>query len=109
MAQILNDECRAFAGRLCASVPGWMPRKRMAEDDIAVLLQEAISELQASRKTLLKQNQQLVNQNAELTQKVNQVVETHSHGDGRRKSKPKVEVSRYVGKSVWSKKYYALI
>ena len=73
----------------------------MADDDIAVLLQEGISELQASRKqteTLLKQNQQLVNQNAELMQKVNQVVETHSYGGGRRKSKPKVEVSIMLAK-----------
>ena len=45
----------------------------MAEDDMAVLLQTAISEMQELRRqaeALLKQNQQLVDQNNQLTDTV---------------------------------------
>ena len=67
----------------------------MAEDEMAVLLQDAISELQASRKqteALVRQNQQLVEQNTDLTHRVKELVEGHSRGR-RKQSGPKVQVS----------------
>ena len=72
----------------------------MADDEMAVLLQEAIVELQPSRKqteVLVKQNQ---HQNSELTK---EVVESHSRGGSQRCSKPKVEVS--VHTEVWFGSY----
>ena len=73
----------------------------MADDKMAVLLQSAIAELQASRKQteeLVKQNRQLVSQNSELTKHVKEVVECNSSGM-RKQSKRKVEVS--VRTKVW--------
>lgn len=66
----------------------------MADDDMAVLLQEAIAELQASRKqteVLVKQNNQLMNQNSSLTEKVKEMLD--SRIPSRRQPKPRVEVS----------------
>lgn len=45
----------------------------MADDEVAVLLQDAIAELKASRvqtASLVQQNKQLMNQNSDLTEKV---------------------------------------
>ena len=67
----------------------------MAEDEMAVLLQDAISELQASRKqteALVRQNQQLVEQNTDLTHRVKELVEGHSRGP-QKQSGRKVQVS----------------
>ena len=63
----------------------------MADDDVAVLLQTAISEMQESRRqaeTLMRQNQQLVDQNNKLTDKVKELVATKQ-----RKQISKVQVS----------------
>ena len=65
----------------------------MAEDDMAVLLQTAISEMQESRRqaeALMKQNKQLMDQNNQLTDKVNELVATKQR---QRKQAPKVQVS----------------
>lgn len=67
----------------------------MADDEMAVLLQEAISELQETRKTtatLIAQNQELVAQNADLPATVKGIVEVQSHA-GRQTRKRKVVVA----------------
>lgn len=65
----------------------------MADDEMAVLLQQAIAELQATRKqteALMAQNKELVEQNSDLTGRVKDMME----GQERRKqNKRKVEVS----------------
>lgn len=66
----------------------------MADDheEMAVLLQEAVSEMKESRKqtkALLEQNEQLVRQNSVLAEKVMEVVE----GCSRRTTKATVKVS----------------
>ena len=61
---------------------------------MAVLLQAAISEMQASRRqaeTLMRQNQQLVDQNSQLTDKMKELVENTQ--TTRRKQVSKVQVS----------------
>ena len=63
----------------------------MADDDVAVLLQTAISEMRESRRqveTLMRQNQQLVDQHNKLTNKVKELVATKQ-----RKQISKVQVS----------------
>ena len=63
----------------------------MADDDMAVLLQTAISEMQESRRqaeALMRQNQQLVDQNNQLTDKVKELVAAKQ-----RKQVSKVQVS----------------
>ena len=70
----------------------------MSDDDLAVLLQQAITELQESRKqteTLVAQNLKLVDQNTDLTKKVTEIVDSAS-GKGRKKSLPKIVVSVYT-------------
>ena len=62
---------------------------------MAVLLQEAIAEIQATRKqteALVAQNKQLVEQNSDLTDRVKDMVDGQSRV-GRKQSKPKVQVS----------------
>ena len=69
----------------------------MDEDDMAVLLQTAISEMQESRKqaeALMRQNQQLVDQNNQLTDKVMELVATKQHY---RKQASKVPSVHYKG------------
>ena len=64
------------------------------QDNMAVLLQEAISEIQESRKqtsALLKQNQQLAEQNTKLAQTVKEAVENNT-----KRSKSKTHISTYV-------------
>ena len=63
----------------------------MAEDDIAILLQTAISEMQESRRqaeVLMRHNQQLVDQNNQLADKMKELVATKQ-----RKQLSKVQVS----------------
>ena len=70
----------------------------MAEDDMAVLLQTAISEMQESRKqaeALMRQNQQLGDQNNQLTDKVMELVATKQCC---RKQASKVQVSVQTNK-----------
>ena len=55
---------------------------------MAVLLQEAIAEIQATR----KQTEALVAQNSDLTDRVKDMVDGQSRV-GRKQSKPKVQVS----------------
>ena len=67
----------------------------MAEGDVAVLLQTAISEMQESRRqaeTLMRQNQQLVDQNDQLTDKVKELVATKQR---KQATKIQVSVQRY--------------
>ena len=64
------------------------------DDDMAVLLQEAIAELQSSRKqteTLAQQNQELVEQNCRLADTMKEAIARSV-----RKNKPKVEVSVFT-------------
>lgn len=66
---------------------------RMADEEMAVLLQEAISELQESRKqtsALLKQNQQLMEQNNRLSEGIKEAVKNNTL---RNQQKPKIHVS----------------
>ena len=63
----------------------------MAEDDIAILLQTAISEMQESRRqaeVLMRHNQQLVDQNNQFADKMKELVATKQ-----RKQLSKVQVS----------------
>lgn len=62
------------------------------DDDMAVLLQEAVAELQVSRnqtEPLVRQNQQLVEKNMELTDRVKEMMDSASQ----KHSKPRVVVS----------------
>ena len=68
----------------------------MADDEMAVLLQEAIAELQASRKqteALVRQNQQLIVQNTELAENMKKISDSTPCEVHRRQAKPKVEVA----------------
>lgn len=70
----------------------------MVDDEITVLLQEAIAELQATRKqveALAAQNKQMVEQNSDLTDRVKDMVEGQSRV-GWKQSKRKVDVSVYT-------------
>lgn len=63
------------------------------DDDMAVLLQDAIAELKASRKqaeTIARQNQQLIDQNSGL---MKEIVESNQRTAGRKQPKPKIVVS----------------
>ena len=83
--------------RFVSSLPSQLSAK-MSDDDLAVLLQQAITELQESRKqteTLVAQNLKLVDQNTDLTKKVTEIVDSAAR-KGRKKSLPKVEVSVYI-------------
>lgn len=74
----------------------------MADDEMAVLLQSAIAEMQASRKQaeeLMKQNQQLVDQNNDLSEKVKELVDNTAQRRCRKRVS-KVQVS--VQTKVWS-------
>lgn len=65
----------------------------MADDDMAVLLQTAIAEMQASRKqteALVSQNQQLMEQNRELNQRMKTMA---GSSKSRKSAVPKIEVS----------------
>lgn len=67
----------------------------MAEesDDLAVLLQETVAELKASRKqaeVLVQQNKELVERNSDLTNKVEEILDSSRT---KKQSKSKIEVS----------------
>ena len=69
----------------------------MADDDMAVLLQAAVAELQASRiqsEAIVRQNQKLVEQNKELTDEVKGIVESSRRRC--RSSRPTIVVSVYT-------------
>ena len=69
----------------------------MADDDMAVLLQAAVAELQASRiqsEAIVRQNQKLVEQNKELMDKVKGIVESSRRRC--RSFKPTIVVSVYT-------------
>ena len=62
-------------------------------DDMAILLQEAVSELQASRKqveTLMQENQRLIDQNSVLADEMEMIACNNTKG---KQAKSKVEVS----------------
>lgn len=63
----------------------------MADDEVAVLLQEAIAEMKESTKALFEQNQHLSQQNSLLAEQVKEVVEGTSHK--KKQIKPRVKVS----------------
>lgn len=77
----------------------------MADDEMAVLLQEAIAKLQATRKqteALVAQNKQLVEQNSDLTNTVKDMMEGQSRLS-RKQNKRKVEVSIHTKVNFTSK------
>lgn len=63
-------------------------------DDMAVLLQEAVAELQATRKqteTLLEKNQKLIDENSNLTDSVKEILACSR--EGKKREKPRIQVS----------------
>lgn len=77
----------------------------MADDEMAVLLQQAIAELQTTRKqteALMAQNKKLVEQNSDLTGRVKDMMEGQERLTGRKQNKRKVDVSIHTKVYIYS-------